>query len=121
MIESRVKKQFNATGLKKEYYLESLDEWLDIDELTCLKGCDVTKQALQGRMYNKQRSETFETLDGCVYTPQQQDKSSMAHKRKIREHAQKLDDAEFARWLDCHNRFIIRPYKPRMLGNLNER
>jgi len=117
MIKGRIKKKFNQTGIEKEYYLDSLDEWLTIIELSKLNGCTISKQAVAGRIAGSRRTQHFNTLDECVFRPKVENSRSKEERERVNTHHKERLDAEFEDLLAVHRLFIVRPYKPRIIGS----
>ncbi|MCP3851638.1 MAG: hypothetical protein GY694_15565 [Gammaproteobacteria bacterium] len=117
MIKQRIKKQFNCTGQEKEFYLESLDEWLTLKELCALDGCELNVSALRGRIVSLQSNPEFKTLDGCVFSPKVKHKASTEHRRMISDINKRQQQLAFNNWLNVNRLFIPRDYEPRVMGS----
>ena len=106
MIKERKKKMYNPNGLKKEYYLESLDEWLTPAEMSRLPGCNVKVESLVGRIKNATDNPEFTTLDGCIFTPKKIGNGQNVKKAKeYREH--NIIQIEFDKWVNFHKLFPV--------------
>ena len=58
-------------GRKRIYaiILEGVETWMTAETLCTLKGCDLERSTLVGRINNRSHNPVFETIEGCLYTP----------------------------------------------------
>jgi len=85
MINKRLKPYYNKSGKEFEYFLESKQAWMTKLELVkeAKKANNpITFGCIGSRLSNSGNNPDFDTVDGCIYTPPQQNRNKTGYKEK---------------------------------------